>query len=495
MESDEDPSTTESSIERQTVSSGGWMLLNRGVVRTVGLIQTVIVARLLSPEAFGIFGLTLLLLSVLEHFTEAGLSEAIIQRTDNVDSYLDVAWTAQLLRGGLITLVLTIAAPWAAQFFAEPLLATFLPLAGVIVFIGSLRNIGIVYFRKELNFFREFLYRTSGPVVAFPLVVGTAYYTRSVWALMIMLFAEKLTETVLSYFLHSYRPAFRLDVPELHDLFGFGRWILGSKILKFSLLEGDDLFVGKFLGSHALGIYQLAYRFSQMPVKEFCNSINKVLFPAFSKLQKNPEDLRRTWLDSLTLVSFLAFPMSLGIFCVAPEAVRVILGTDWLGMIVPIRILSLLGLIRSINYDSVFKATNNPDWITKLASIRLAVMVITIVPLTARWGVSGTAVCVLLAALAVEPLALSKVLTVLDLRYRQFARALWVPLVATGVMVSFLMVVRIQLPVLSPVGVAGEILAGASTYFFVVFTLSYVVETKLVKLVRGVLSTLAGGRN
>lgn len=466
------------------------MLLTRGVIRLVGLTQTVIVARLLSPEAFGIFGLTLLLLSMLEHFTEAGLTEALIQRPGDVGNHLDVAWTVGILRGGIITLVLTGIAPWAAGWFGEPLLRTFLPLAGLIVLLGSLRNVGIVHFRKELNFSREFLYRIGGPIVAFPLVVATAYYTRSVWALMVMLFVDKATETILSYVLHRYRPSFRLVRERFDDLFAFGRWILGSKILKFGLLEGDDLFVGKFFGPVELGLYQLAYRFSQMPVKEFCTSVNKVLFPAFSKLQDDVERLRETWFDSLRIVSSLAFPMSLGIACVAPEAVRIVLGEDWLGMVVPVRVLALLGLIRSINYDAVFKATDNPGWITKLALVRFLFLAATILPLSIHLGLPGTALSVLAAALVIEPYALNRTLTILGARYRSFFSALAIPATASGVMLLVLTPIRTTYRILTPWGLAGEILLGALVYAGSLFLLSWLLRTRLYSLLGRLLTLL-----
>lgn len=484
------PMESETSLQEQVTVSGSWMLLTRMLIRGIGLVQTVIVARLLSPEAFGIFGLTLLFMSMLEHFTETGFSEAIIQRTDEVTPYLDSAWTAQILRGGLIALALSLVAGWSAWWFNEPLLETFLPTAGLIVLVGSFRNIGIVYFRKELDFYREFLFRTTGPLLAFPLVVLTAYYTRSVWALMVMLFVEKTTETALSYSLHDYRPSLRFNLKKLGKLFGFGRWIFSSKILQFSLVEGDDFFVAKYLGSFQLGLYQVAFRFSQLPVKEFCRSVNQVLFPAFSKLQDDIEELRRTWLDSLRIVSFLAFPMALGIFLVAPEAVRVILGKDWTGMIGPVRVLAFLGLLRSINYDAIFKATGNPAWTTYIALVRLGIIVLTILPLSAYFGVTGAALSVLVAAAAVEPLALHRALTILETSLGEFLQSFLLNSASSAIMVGVILMIQFYVPVESWVGLLGEIVAGSTTYFLTVTGLAFSLETRTKYLLVRIWSTL-----
>ncbi|GAI54637.1 unnamed protein product, partial [marine sediment metagenome] len=197
---------------------------------------------------------------------------------------------------------------------------------------GGFVNIGVLYFQKELEFNKQFIYRASGTLADFVVAVAAVLILKSVWALVFGLLAGNFVRLIVSYLVHPYRPHFKLDLAKTKELFGFGKWILGSSILVFLITQGDDIFVGKLLGITFLGFYQMAYRISNAPATEITHVISQVTFPAYSKLQDNLPGLREGYLKTLQLTAFISIPLAGGIFILAPEFTTIFLGDKWMPM-------------------------------------------------------------------------------------------------------------------------------------------------------------------
>jgi O-antigen/teichoic acid export membrane protein len=248
--------------------------------RALGFIRTIILARLLAPEDFGLLGIALLSISMLETFSKTGFDSALIQKKENVESYLDTAWTVSALRGILLFFILLFSAPLIARFFNTPAAAQVIRVIALFTLLAGLRNIGILFFQKELEFNKQFSYEFSATLVDLTVAITLAFILRNVWALVWGGLAASLVRLVLSYVLHPHRPRMRIDREGFQELFGFGKWVLTSGILVFLVTQGDDILVGKLLGVTALGLYQMAYTLSNLPATEVTHMISKVTFPA-----------------------------------------------------------------------------------------------------------------------------------------------------------------------------------------------------------------------
>jgi len=249
---------------------------------------------------------------------------------------------------------------------------------------------------------------------------------------------------VVSYFVHSYRPRLRLDRQQFKELFGFGKWILGSSILGFLLNQGDDIFLGKVLGVTALGLYQMAYRISNLPATEITHVISRVTFPAYSKLQDRLPQLRQAYLQTLQVVAFFSFPIAGGIAFLAPDFTRLFLGEKWMPMVPAMQILVVWGLIRSISATTgpLFQAVGQPRLSTKLQFIKLLLLGALIYPLTARWGILGTSLAVVLNALLVDPLAGYLAIKIIHCHVWTFSKLIILPLTNTMTMLGMLLVLK-----------------------------------------------------
>ena len=364
----------------------------------------IVLARLLTPHDFGIMGIALLLLGAMKQFTQIGLDAALIHDVaDDVDEYLDTVWVLEIARGLLIAGCLFVGAPYSAGFFGEPGAAPILQVIALVPLIEAVRNPGVVYFKKDLAFHKDFLYRGFGGIVQFVVGVGYALMSPTVWALVFAYIASELVKMLLSYVLHGYRPWFTFDIAAARKLIHYGKWITGSSVIHFLYSQGDDAFVGWYLSAAALGIYQYAYRLADTPSTEVSEVVAQVVFPTFSKLQHDTAQLREAFLQSTRFVAFITFPMAFGMVLVAPTFVPVVLGDDWLAMIPIFQILAIYGLVHAItrNFGSLWKAVGRPDLTMKMPAIGVVVIALVIWPATAQWGVVGTALAVVFVSVGI----------------------------------------------------------------------------------------------
>jgi len=429
------------SLSKKVVRGGMWVFGLRIINRGLGFIRTIILARLLAPSDFGLLGIAMLAIATLETFSQTGFQAALIQKKENVESYLDTAWTVSAIRGVALFLILFLFAPVVAKFFNSPQAVLVIKVIAVSTLLSGFRNIGILFFQKELEFNKQFTYEFSATLVDITIAITLAFMLRNVWALVWGGLAANFVRLFMSYVLHPYRPRIRLDKGEFKELFGFGRWVLGSSILIFLVVQGDDIFVGKMLGVTALGFYQMAYLISNLPATEITHVISQVTFPAYSKMQYDLQRLRAAYLDTLQLTAFVSTPIAGGIFILAPEFTEIFLGAKWMPMVPAIQVLSFAGLVRSIAAASgtLFVAIGRPRIDTKWQVIRLLVLVIFIYPFTMYWNLSGTSIAVLLSILVATFGFSFQAVRIIECRAQAFVKVIALPVFNGLVMVLIIL--------------------------------------------------------
>lgn len=426
----------------QRVAKGGfWVFSLRAVQQLLNLVRLIILARILAPHDFGLMGIALLTMATLETFSQTGFQQALIQKKEDIESYLDSAWTVLILRGFVVFIILYFVAPYAAIFFKTPPATLIIRVIGLAILFQSFTNIGVIYFQKELEFNKQFVYQLSGTLADFIVAVSAALILKSVWALVFGLLAGNLTRCIISYVVNPYRPKLRLDFLKAKELFGFGKWVFGSSILIFLITQGDDIFVGKLLGVTALGFYQMAYLISNIPATEISHVISKVTFPAYSKIQDDLLKLKEAYLKVLQLTTFLSFPIAGLIFVLAPDFTRLFLGEKWMPMVSAMQVLVFAGLIRSIMATTgpIFHAVGKPRIDTKWQMIRLFVMAALIYPLTIKWGILGASIVVVLSIFVSNIGFCFKAIKITKCGVKNFVSTMIFPLVGTVIAILFIL--------------------------------------------------------
>lgn len=484
------------SVLQRSVKSGIWMTATKFSARSLQIFLLIVLARLLSPRDFGLVGIALLTLAATKQFTNIGLNQALIQQVDeDVDSYLNTTWCLEIARGLFIFGVLFLGAPLIAAVFSEPQSIPIIRVLALSPVLYGFRNPGVVYFKKRLDFHKDFLYKTSGSVTQFVVGVTYALYSPTVWALVIASVSRPTIKLLLSYALHDYRPWPEFDWDAARELVNFGKWITGASILSWFYRQGDDAFIGWFLSATALGFYQYAYRIADTPATEVSGIISNITFPAYSALQEDTEQLQQALLQSIRFISFVAFPMGFGMALVAPSFVSAILGEEWTPAIVPMQILAIYGVFHAItrNFGALWKALDRPDLIVKTGLVRITLIAVLIWPATARFGITGTALVVTgVYAFPMLPLDVYLTTRLIQCRSWVFYREYAYPFVAASTMFGTLWYARSLISVSPLVELLVLVPSGVVIYAVVSFLLErrfeWGVEQNLQMLVDGIRS-------
>ena len=479
------------SLSVRAVKSGFWVFLLRIIQLLVQIIKLIILAPLLDSYNFGLMGIALLTMAVLGTFSATGFEAALIQKKENIRSYLDIAWTVLVVRGFALFALLYLIAPYAAIFFNEPKASPIIQVVGISVIFKALTNIGVIYFRKDLQFRKEFFYQFGGTLIDFIVAVSVALMLRNVWALVFGLLAGNFSRFILSYLIHPYRPRLSLDKQQFKELFGFGKWILASSIVVFLATQGDDAFLCKILGASALGLYQVAFRFANLPGSEI-GVLSRVAFPAYSKLQDNIPKLRDAYLRMMRFVSFLSIPLGGGIFMLGPAFTHIFLGDKWMPMVPALRILAVSGIIRVINSPagSAFNALGKPHLSFVVLLTRVITLAAAIYPLALLWGMSGVAIAVLLSSCSSLPIIVTGLSKVVGLTMRDLLNACSCPLLATIVMIIGVYVLGNIFDQFQSIWFLISVLFGILTYLGVVFVSQKRLDYPISKDIRLVLNSL-----
>ncbi|MFP4029864.1 MAG: lipopolysaccharide biosynthesis protein, partial [Candidatus Brocadiia bacterium] len=390
------------SLTSRVVKSVGWVFAGKAFGRVLKLLQYVILARLLAPKDFGLFGIVMLAIGTLQTFSKTGFHAALIQRRDDTEAFLDTAWTVQAVRGVVLGVLLYVAAPGVAAFFDEPRAPALLRVMCISVMLGGLKNVGIIYFRKELKFHKQVLYNCGTALISLIVAIVLAYRLHSVWALIWAGLAGSASGVLLSYLIHPFRPRLSLEPGRARGLFSFGVWMLGTSIVVFIATKLDDALVGKMLGAGALGLYQMAFRLSNTPATEITHVTNAVMMPAYARVQDQTARLRRGFLSVLEFTMSFCLPLTAFLVIAAPVVVEGLLGSGWQGAIVPLQILAFAGLFRAFaaTFGPLFVGTGTPRNDFRMNLVRMFVLAATIYPLTALWGLAGASLSVVLALMA-----------------------------------------------------------------------------------------------
>jgi PST family polysaccharide transporter len=358
-----------------------------------------VLARLLSPEDFGLVAIALIFVNFSSVFSQLGVGPAIVQRHDLSEGHLRAGFTLSILMGALFALILVAFAPLITQFFREPGLGAVIYGISPCFFLAGLGIVAESLLERELDFKRLMWIEVGSFGLGYaPVGVAFAVLDYGVWALVAALLAQSSLKSVLAFVLrpHPVMPLLRRQ--ELQELLRFGGGFTLAQLFNLGATQGDSIVVGRVLDAAALGIYSRAYQLMMLPSAYFATVLQKVMFPVMAKVQGQLKRMNDLFLVSMSGVSLVSAPLSALMVICAPEIVAVLLGPQWTAVVLPFQILSLGTLFRT-GYkmgDSVALATGTV-YRRSLRELAYASAVIVGGWSGAHRGLAGVAVAVLLA--------------------------------------------------------------------------------------------------
>jgi O-antigen/teichoic acid export membrane protein len=430
------------SIGRTLARGSAWMIAFRLLDRTVGFISLLVLARVLTPADFGLVAMATALIAFVELFGSLGLDVALIQRPGATREHFDTAWTMNVLIGASVAVVLILCAWPLAWFYDDPRLIALVAFLALGPLTQGCENIGVVAFRKELNFDREFRFLLTKRLLSFAITVVLAFWLRSYWALAIGMVCGRLAGVAISYALHPFRP--RWSLARAGDLLHFSLWLVGLNLTGFLKDRAPDFIVGKLAGPHALGMWSIANELSSMVGTELIAPMNRAALPTYSRLAEDRAALAGAYLSALGLVAVLVMPLVVGLAAVAPLVVAVILGPQWHDTGPLISLLAFYGLVDVFlrTAASAVLAAGRPAVYVKVYSLQVCVLLPLSFWLTSTHGVEGAAVATIATAIVLLPLNATLVARAISVSARQLWSSVWRALLAAAIMYGLLMLVQ-----------------------------------------------------
>jgi len=426
------------SIRRKMAKGAAWMVGLRMVDRGIGLVSTIILARLLTPDDFGLVAMAMAVYGLLELLGAFGIDVVLIQHNKPLRVHYDTAWTLSILIMGAQALLLYLFAPAAAGFYGNPEVEQILSWLALGFLFDGLRNIGVVNFRRNLDFNREFAYLFTRRIIGFAVTVYLAYELRSHWALVIGILATRFTGFILSYLMEPFRPRFSLGA--LHEIYHFSKHLMANNFLHFLLDRAPDFVLGRVAGAGAVGIYRMAYDIAALPVTELSAPVNRALMPGLSRLQSDRRLMGENLLEVFGIMALISLPAGIGLAMIAEPLVALLLGEYWLEAVPVIRLVALWAAVAGVTgcIGSLYLAMGMPQILTRLALLRLVLFLPALYFGAKTAGAVGAGYALLLLPTAVVPINLMHVVRLLPVSTTDLVARIWRPVLATTGMAGLL---------------------------------------------------------
>lgn len=374
----------------------------------VSFIISIILARLLIPEEYGIISLVLVFINIADVFVSSGFGLSLIQKKESDELDFSTIFYCSVCTGLLIYMVLYFIAPVIADFYENPLLVSVIRVLALKIIVGSVNTIQHAYVAKHLLFKKLFFATFAATAVSGVCGVVFAYIGFGVWALVLQYLLNAAMSTVILFMIVRWYPRFLFSFQRAKQLMGFSWRLTISSFINMSFSQLRTLIIGKIYTEEALAFYDRGNYFPQIVMNNINASVNDVLFPYLSMKNDNILELKEFARKSLRMISYIVFPMMLGLAVVARPFVCVLLTEKWLMCVPYLRIMCVYWLtqpIQTANWQ-ILKALGRSDICLRYEAIKKG---ISIVVLLAVMNISVMAISVASVGLAVMSMILNMI--------------------------------------------------------------------------------------
>jgi PST family polysaccharide transporter len=445
----------------------------KAVGQSAAWVSTLIVARLLSPSDYGVYGMATLYLGLLQTLSEFGIGSAIVaQQEVNPDDAAQLNTVAVTI-GAAGALVLCATAPLVAWFFRSPRLVPVLIAMSLMFVIASFRTVPWALLQRDLKFKRLAVYDATQAVVLAGGSIALAAAGARYWTLV----AASLLSAALSAAITLYRHPTSFARPDFRRVkatLTLGGDVMVQRLCWYGYSNADFVVAGRVLGERAMGAYSLAWSLANVAIDKIGATLLQVTPGVLARARDDEEELRRYVLGISELLVLVISPITVGVAVEAPVLVHAVLGFRWEGMIPALQILSLYATVRAAMpfFSQLLLVQGDQRYATRL-NVALVLIMPPAFLLGSRWGITGIACGWILVYPLVALTLVRRSLHSVRLRARTFVRvAVWPAVMANALMAGGVLGVRWLVPDQWPALVALpiEIVSGATIYCVVLLT-------------------------
>jgi len=387
-------------LKQKATRAIGWSAVDQIVRQGLFFVISVTMARLVTPEAYGIVALLGLFTGIAGVFVDGGLSSALIQKNDTTLTDESTVFWFNLAVGSIMGVALFLAAPLISRFYGIAVLLPITRIYAAQFFLGACNSVQNTLFSKHLDFKTPLKISFVSTVLSAAIGIFLAWKGYGVWALVAQSMTAALLQATLLWALSPWRPAFTFSAESYRTLFRFGGYLFISYLIDTFYQKCYTLIIGKCYGVYDLGIYNRANSTNQLPTGVLAGILERVTFPIFSQASYDSAFLRRGCRMSVRGTMFLNIPMMLGVVVVAEPLILTLFGPAWAPAIPLLRILALSGILFPLHVInlSVLKAMGYSSKFLKIELVK-KIIGIALIMLGAYFGIQGMAWAVVLSSL------------------------------------------------------------------------------------------------
>ncbi|HEX2016533.1 MAG TPA: lipopolysaccharide biosynthesis protein [Solirubrobacteraceae bacterium] len=361
--------------------------------RTLVLISTAVLARLLSPREFGLVAIAITAMVLMDAVGDLGVTQAlVISKADELYERAETALVASIALGALLSAITAALGPLAASFFSDDRLTAIVPVLGARFFLRSLGATHFALAQRQINFRARAGAEFADVSVRGVTGIVLALSGFGVWSLVVGYLAGTAARVITLWVLITWRPRLSPSMHHLRSMLRFGGTVSAVDVIADIGANVDNAFVGRLLGSAALGLYSIAYRLPELLILNLATVAGEVLFPAFATADR--QDLRRGFVVSLRYTLIVGVGLSVGLAVLAEPFLLALFGPKWGGSVTAMRVLSVFALAVTVGIPAgtVYKAIGRADIVLKMAIPRL-ILLVPLLALFVDQGIVAAALC------------------------------------------------------------------------------------------------------
>jgi len=331
-----------------------------------------VLARFMTPEEFGLVGMVTVFANYASVLLNFGFGSALVQRQRATPVDLSTVFWFNLAVGVVLTVLFAASAPLVAAFYARDELTAVTSVLAINFVLLAPSIVQRTMLHKDLRFRGLAVVDLFASVVSSVVAIGMGVAGLGVWSLVAWTLSRSAVQTVGSALLYRWLPSLVFSTTSMREMSGFATNVTASETLGYIAANIDRLLVGRFLGAHAVGIYEQAVRLMLLPVTNTSMVLGRVLFPALARMQDDPERSRQLYLRSARMSLFVATPILVGLAVAAEPFVAVAYGPGWEELVPVLRLTALTGLASSLMSltTSVFRSSGRPDLELRVGFVR-----------------------------------------------------------------------------------------------------------------------------
>ncbi|KGJ90196.1 lipopolysaccharide biosynthesis protein [Thalassotalea sp. ND16A] len=336
-------------INRKITIGAVWNLVGLLTTHGSGMLFTLILASLLSPESFGLIAMATICFQLANAITQSGLGQAVIQSKSITEKDLNTVFYVNIAFSLITYALLFASAPYIASFYNQPELSNLLKVAGVVVVINALKVVQISILSRQMNFKLQTIANSLGMLISGGVAIYLAYCDFGVYALVAQMLVSSFVSTLFLWFGSAWRPSFMFCFESFKRLFSFGASVLAEGITGVLFQNSYILIIGRFFSVEVTGYYFIARKISSIIAEQLTRSVEQSAFPALSTLQENNENLRVKYRQIIQILMFVISPLLLFLSVCSPLLLEFILGEEWKPAGTYMQLLCLLGVLRPLH--------------------------------------------------------------------------------------------------------------------------------------------------